>query len=128
MVATDLGRDSPLFRLMNSRAGRIALSSPRRGAEPLLHLATIADPQAVNGTYFNRLKPEEPVNGQARDPGLARQLWERSAALTGLELCLGEPDLAGAGRAAAGLAEEPVGLVAESDGGRLAAGVDRAPG
>ena len=86
VVATDLGRGSPLFRLMNSWAGRIVLSSPRRGAEPLLHLATIADPQAVNGTYFNRLKPEEPASEQARDPGLARQLWERSAALTGLEL------------------------------------------
>ena len=61
------------------------LPSPRRGAEPLLHLATIADPQAVNGTYFNRLKPEEPANEQARDPSLARRLWERSVTLTGLE-------------------------------------------
>jgi NAD(P)-dependent dehydrogenase (short-subunit alcohol dehydrogenase family) len=84
VVATDLGRDSPVFRLMNSWIGRVALSAPRQGAKPLLHLATIPDPQAVSGTYFNRLKPEDPANGQARDPGLARQLWERSAQLTGV--------------------------------------------
>jgi NAD(P)-dependent dehydrogenase (short-subunit alcohol dehydrogenase family) len=86
VVATDLGRDSPVFRLMNSWLGRAVLSTPRRGAEPLLRLATIADPQTVNGTYFNRLKPEEPVGEQARDPNLARQLWERSTQLTGLHI------------------------------------------
>lgn len=87
VVATDIGRDSAVFRLlMNSWLGRAALSAPQRGAEPLLHLAVIADPQAVNGTYFNRLKPEDPVNAQARDPNLARQLWERSAQLTGLNI------------------------------------------
>jgi NAD(P)-dependent dehydrogenase (short-subunit alcohol dehydrogenase family) len=86
LVATDLGRDSPVFRLMNSWLGRTILSSPRRGAEPLLHLATIADPQAVNGAYFNRLKPEDPANEQARDPNVARQLWEQSAQLTGLNI------------------------------------------
>ena len=83
VVATDLGRGSPFFRLMNSWLGRAVLSTPRRGAEPLLHLATIADPQSVNGCYLNRLKPQDPAAGQARDPGLARQLWERSAQLTG---------------------------------------------
>jgi NAD(P)-dependent dehydrogenase (short-subunit alcohol dehydrogenase family) len=84
VIATDLGRESPFFRLMNSRLGRVVLSAPERGAEPLLHLATIADPHSVNGVYFNRLKPEEPANPQARDPDLARRLWERSAQLTGL--------------------------------------------
>ena len=84
VIATDLGRESGFFRLMNSWLGRVVLSTPRRGAEPLVHLATIADPEAVNGTYFNRLKPEEPVNGPARDPDVARRLWDRSAQLTGL--------------------------------------------
>ena len=83
-VATDLGRGSRFFRLMNSRLGRVVLSTPERGAEPLLHLATVADPGTVNGVYFNRLKPEEPANPQARDPALARRLWDRSAQLTGL--------------------------------------------
>ncbi|MFJ3804336.1 SDR family NAD(P)-dependent oxidoreductase [Streptomyces sp. NPDC090088] len=85
-VATDIGRDSALLRLvMNSSLGRAVLSTPEQGAEPLLHLATTADPLTANGGYFNRLKPESPAPGQARDPGLARQLWERSAYLTGLQ-------------------------------------------
>jgi NAD(P)-dependent dehydrogenase (short-subunit alcohol dehydrogenase family) len=83
-VATDIGRDSPVFRLMNSRLGRAVLPTPRRGAEPLLHLATVADPEIINGGYFNRLKPEDPANEQARDPLLARRLWERSTELVGL--------------------------------------------
>jgi NAD(P)-dependent dehydrogenase (short-subunit alcohol dehydrogenase family) len=84
VIATDLGRENQFFRLMNTRLGRVVLSAPERGAEPLLHLATIADPQAVNGAYFNRLKPEDPANEQARDPVLARLLWARSAQLAGL--------------------------------------------
>lgn len=85
-IATDIGRDSALFRfVMNSPLGRVALSTPEQGAEPLLHLATIADPHSVNGAYFNRLKRENPVPGQARDPELARRLWEHSAQLTGLQ-------------------------------------------
>jgi hypothetical protein len=87
VVVTDIGRDSPVFRvLMKSWLGRAALPSPRRGAEPMLHLAAIADPLTVNGTYFNRLTPENPASEQARDPEFARQLWERSARLTGLNL------------------------------------------
>jgi NAD(P)-dependent dehydrogenase (short-subunit alcohol dehydrogenase family) len=83
-VATDIGRDSRVFRLMNSWLGRAVLPTPGRGAEPLLHLAAVADPETINGGYFNRLKPEDPANEQARDPHLARRLWERSAELVGL--------------------------------------------
>lgn len=85
LIRTDIGRDSRVFRVvMNSWLGRAVVPAPRRGAEPLLHLATVADPQPLNGAYFNRLKPEDPANEQARDPALARQLWERSARLTGV--------------------------------------------
>jgi NAD(P)-dependent dehydrogenase (short-subunit alcohol dehydrogenase family) len=84
-VATDFGRDSRLqAAIMKSWLARAVLRSPEQGAEPLLHLATVADPQAVNGAYFNRLTREDPKNAQARDPHLARGLWERSAELTGL--------------------------------------------
>ncbi|MFC3996392.1 SDR family NAD(P)-dependent oxidoreductase [Nocardiopsis sediminis] len=84
-VSTDVTRDNALLRyFMTSRLGRAVLLSPEQGAEPLLHLATVADPQAVNGAYFDRLTREDPKNPQARDPRLARLLWERSAQLTGL--------------------------------------------
>lgn len=68
-----------------ARLGRAVLLTPEQGAEPLLHLAAIADTRTVNGAYFHRLTREEPRNEQARDPQLARRLWERSAELTGLE-------------------------------------------
>ncbi|KAB2352477.1 SDR family NAD(P)-dependent oxidoreductase [Actinomadura rudentiformis] len=84
-VATDIGRDSALVRtFMKSRLAKVMISTAEQGAEPLLHLATLTDPQTANGAYFHRLAREEPKNEQARDPNLARQLWERSAQLTGL--------------------------------------------
>ena len=85
VISTDLGRDSPVIgRAMTSRLARLLLKTPDQGAEPLLRLATRADPHAVNGRYFNRLELEEPVHGQAGDAESARVLWERSARLTGL--------------------------------------------
>ncbi|HEX4786813.1 MAG TPA: SDR family NAD(P)-dependent oxidoreductase [Actinospica sp.] len=85
LVATELGRGSAVFGpLMRTRLARALLTSPERGAEPLLYLATEPDTQALNGAYFNRLTREEPKNEQAHDADLARRLWERSAELTGL--------------------------------------------
>jgi NAD(P)-dependent dehydrogenase (short-subunit alcohol dehydrogenase family) len=85
LVATELGRESGVFGpLMRGRLARAVLATPEKGAEPLLYLATLPDPRALNGGYFNRLTREEPKNEQARDADLARSLWERSAELTGL--------------------------------------------
>jgi len=85
LISTDLGRDSAIIgRALTSRLARRVLKTPDQGAEPLVHLATLADPGSVNGAYFNRLELEEPVRGQAGDAELARYLWERSEHLTGL--------------------------------------------
>lgn len=85
-VATEVARESAFQRtVMKSWLGKVLLLSPEQGAEPLLHLAGV-DPQPVNGAYFHRLTREEPKNAQARDSRLARQLWERSAELTGLSV------------------------------------------
>jgi NAD(P)-dependent dehydrogenase (short-subunit alcohol dehydrogenase family) len=82
LIATDVGRDSPLFHnLMNSWLGRRLVAGPGHGAEPLLNLATAADPADLNGRYFSRLRLETPANVQARDPEVARQLWDRTAKL-----------------------------------------------
>lgn len=87
-IPTDVTRDNAWQRtLLKSPLGSVikaAMSTPEKGAEPLLHLAGDADPQSVNGAYFHRLTREEPKNEQARDPQLAVRLWERSAELTGL--------------------------------------------
>jgi NAD(P)-dependent dehydrogenase (short-subunit alcohol dehydrogenase family) len=85
LIATDIGRDSAATRLlMGTRLAKAVLSTPDKGAEPLLHLATQSDAEAINGHYFHKLKPEDPKNKQATDPDLAQRLWERSARLTGL--------------------------------------------
>jgi NAD(P)-dependent dehydrogenase (short-subunit alcohol dehydrogenase family) len=82
LIVTDVGRGSPLVHnLMNSWFGRLVVAGPDHGAEPMIHLATAADPADLNGKYFNRLKPQTPGNAQARDPEVARQLWDRTAKL-----------------------------------------------
>ncbi len=84
-VQTDVTRDNALQRaVMGSWLGRAILLTPAKGAEPLLHLASVADPQTVNGAYLHRLNREEPKNEQARDERLAARLWQRSAELSGL--------------------------------------------
>jgi NAD(P)-dependent dehydrogenase (short-subunit alcohol dehydrogenase family) len=85
IVASDIYRDSAVIRILaTSRLGKALQSTPERGAEPLLHLATTPDPATVDGVYFERLDRKELRNAQAADPDLAKRLWERSAELTGL--------------------------------------------
>jgi NAD(P)-dependent dehydrogenase (short-subunit alcohol dehydrogenase family) len=85
IVASDIYRDSAINRILAaSRLGRALQSTPEQGAEPLVHLATTADPSTVDGGYFERLDRKELRGAQASDPDLAGRLWERSAELTGL--------------------------------------------
>lgn len=85
VVASDAMRDNPsMHALMRSPLARVFLKTPEQGAEPLIRLATMPDPQSVGGVYFHRLKPEEQRNTQATDTELARRLWERSEQLTGV--------------------------------------------
>jgi NAD(P)-dependent dehydrogenase (short-subunit alcohol dehydrogenase family) len=82
-VATDVTRDNRfLHTLLSSPLGRFATGmtlTPEQGAEPLVRLATVPDPEP--GAYYHRLTREDPRNPQARDPDLARALWDRSAEL-----------------------------------------------
>jgi NAD(P)-dependent dehydrogenase (short-subunit alcohol dehydrogenase family) len=56
-VATDFFRDGGWFgALLESPIGRRLQVTPDQGAAPLTYLATVADPQSVNGAYFNRMK------------------------------------------------------------------------
>jgi len=59
------------------------LRSPQRGARSLVWLATAPAAAALDGVYVVDEKVVEP-SAQARDANLARQLWERSAALAGV--------------------------------------------
>jgi retinol dehydrogenase 12 len=68
-VLTTLG--SPFFR------------SPERGARSLVWLATSEEAGRLTGEYVEDEKIAQPSD-TARDPELARALWERSAELVGL--------------------------------------------
>lgn len=84
-VASDFFRDSrgPRF-LVASPLGRLVMKTADQGADPLVHLATVADIRALNGAYFDKLRQRTPRGRQAGDPELARRFWARSAALVGL--------------------------------------------
>jgi NAD(P)-dependent dehydrogenase (short-subunit alcohol dehydrogenase family) len=85
VVASDIYRDSSVIRILAaSRLGKALQSTPEQGAEPLLRLATAADPATVDGGYYERFDRKELRGAQATDPDLAARLWERSAQLTGL--------------------------------------------
>lgn len=84
-IASDFFRDNKvLSAIAGSAIGKAVLFTPARGAEPMLHLATVPDPQSVNGAYFDKLRQREPKHRQAKDPEVARQLWDRTADLLGV--------------------------------------------
>ncbi|GAB3896195.1 SDR family oxidoreductase [Kibdelosporangium lantanae] len=84
-VASDFFRESPGLRfLVTSPLGRLVMNTADQGADPLVHLATVADVRALNGAYFHRSRQRSPRGRQAADPELARRFWARSAALVGL--------------------------------------------
>ncbi|MEU4676270.1 SDR family NAD(P)-dependent oxidoreductase [Micromonospora sp. NPDC023737] len=84
VLGTELNRSSPLiaalarYRLL----GRVATVA--EGAAPLVHLATMPDPETANGGYYHGLKPNGPVHPHAKDGQLAARLWDRTAELLGL--------------------------------------------
>lgn len=62
--------------------GRILpILEPEQGAAPLVHLATTPDATLLDGRYVSRMRPDARGSGRARNPRLARALWERTEAL-----------------------------------------------
>jgi NAD(P)-dependent dehydrogenase (short-subunit alcohol dehydrogenase family) len=60
---------------------RFYLISPEDGAEPLLMLATMPDPESADGLYYDRFTCRGKTSPQADDASLAQGLWERSEAM-----------------------------------------------
>ena len=82
-VSTGLARDNKIgvafLKLARFFPG---VKSPSDGAETTLHLA--ADPVDVSGEYFVDGKVH-PTKDYAKDPVMARRLWDDSAQLVGLD-------------------------------------------
>jgi NAD(P)-dependent dehydrogenase (short-subunit alcohol dehydrogenase family) len=63
----------------------LSIVSPEQGAEQLLWLAeTMPSIEWASGMYYEKHRPATRENPQAKDPELARQLWERSERMLGL--------------------------------------------
>jgi NAD(P)-dependent dehydrogenase (short-subunit alcohol dehydrogenase family) len=85
-VASEFGRDSFATGLIyRTPLKKLFTISVDQGAAPLVHLASMDDPASVNGVYFHRMTLNGATNGQADDEQLAAGLWERSAALVGVD-------------------------------------------
>jgi NAD(P)-dependent dehydrogenase (short-subunit alcohol dehydrogenase family) len=82
-VSTSFGTDSAGSRFLMGLS-RSAQISPEAGAAPLVELAERETIDVPNGTYFDQLKPGGWTRAQARDAKLASDLWDASAAITGL--------------------------------------------
>jgi NAD(P)-dependent dehydrogenase (short-subunit alcohol dehydrogenase family) len=85
-VATNFASDTTSwFRFMyHTSVRRLILTTPDKGAETLTWLAeTTPGTDWQSGGYYEKNKPATSTD-QADDPDLARQLWDRSAALLGL--------------------------------------------
>ncbi len=80
-VATRWGADTALLRFYKAVGGSAFARTPEVGASPLVHLATVAEPPAPSGTYFDGIRPDGRTHRQARDPALATRLWEVTAAI-----------------------------------------------
>jgi NAD(P)-dependent dehydrogenase (short-subunit alcohol dehydrogenase family) len=78
--ATNLGRNMPALQRFGMRlfAGR-----PEKGAATLVHVATAAELESINGKYFLNGKAVE-TSKTTYDKELALRLWNISEKLTGL--------------------------------------------
>lgn len=84
-VATNFAADSTSpMRIVYTSVLKRLLISPEKGADTLVWLAT-SEPgsQWVSGEYYEKRKIAK-ANAQASDADLARELWDRSAAMVAL--------------------------------------------
>lgn len=83
VVRTGFGKnENGVWKVLTTIAGPF-FRSPERGARSLVWLALSDEAAALNGEYVEDEKVAQPSE-RARDDGLARRLWERSAELVGL--------------------------------------------
>ena len=83
VVRTGFGKnENGIWKLLTT-VGAPFFRSPERGARSLVWLALSEAAAELDGEYIEDEKVAVPSR-QARDDALARELWERSAALAGL--------------------------------------------
>jgi NAD(P)-dependent dehydrogenase (short-subunit alcohol dehydrogenase family) len=84
-VATGLGANNGMLARMLMPLIGLFMRSPERGAAAQIHLASSPQVEDVSGKYFVDCKPAR-SSAESYDTGVARRLWEVSAAMTGVGL------------------------------------------
>ncbi len=80
VVATGFGQNTPgLFRTLIRLAAPF-LTTPEKGAETLVYLATSPEVEGITGQYFIKCRAVKP-SPAGRDPQAAQTLWEASEKL-----------------------------------------------
>jgi NAD(P)-dependent dehydrogenase (short-subunit alcohol dehydrogenase family) len=79
----------PLSTMARALDGLPLVTSVEEGAAALVRLAADPDLDGVSGAYFTKRERGTPTEA-ARDPEAQRALWERSAALLGMEVPLAD--------------------------------------
>ncbi len=84
VIRTNLGRhqSSVLFRA-GYRFVSLFFSSPAKGSQTVIYLASSPDVDGVSGKYFFK-KKEKKSSAESYDDAAAERLWKLSAQLTGL--------------------------------------------
>lgn len=84
-VASNFGRKSDFLSRAFIKLSRPFAVSPEKGAETSLYLAVNDNISHITGKYFKNKKPVSPSKDALNDD-YAREMWEQSEAMTGLEL------------------------------------------
>ena len=83
-VASGFNRNNGSWMRLGMGLVRPFARSPEKGAETLVWLADVEDPEGRSGDYFVDLKPALP-SPSGQDPAAARRLWELSESQCGLD-------------------------------------------
>ncbi|XP_071454886.1 retinol dehydrogenase 13-like isoform X2 [Hetaerina americana] len=89
VVATELGRhlDTAIIPGMSwifANVGAIIAKSPRQGAQTTIYCAVDENTAKETGLYYSDCRVRTP-SAKARDPEMARRLWEESLKMVGLK-------------------------------------------
>ncbi|HEY5087232.1 MAG TPA: SDR family oxidoreductase [Gemmatimonadaceae bacterium] len=79
VVATEIWRQVAILRILS----RWFMLSPEKGARTTVYLAASPDVEQMNGQYFDKCQPAK-TTAISHDEMLQEQLWDVSAALTGV--------------------------------------------
>jgi NAD(P)-dependent dehydrogenase (short-subunit alcohol dehydrogenase family) len=77
VVNTDVFREYPKW--LSSLVG-LFITSPQKGAQPTLYLATSEEVKDVTGAYFNKKQQNETIP-KANDEELAEKIWAKTEAM-----------------------------------------------